>query len=287
MRRWRAAGVVVGSAAAFLAAANAASCGLDVVGNGPSPEASPEDTFRPEASLPESGPTPDATVPDAPVDAGPSCPTGKGPAMVRVAVGAASYCIDSTEVTNAQYDDFFYVGTGGGRVDGGIEAGLSCFGVTAFTRRNDAAAPDLPVEGVAWCDAFAYCAWAGRHLCRAFDGGFDAGETEWSLACTGGGSNPYPYGDAYAPVCNDSTTVGAPVAVGSRPGCEGGVRGLFDMSGNVAEYVEACSNATTCDYVGGFYNSPAPGLTCRSRGQQATTAPTPGIGFRCCAPVKP
>lgn len=285
MRRWRATGVVVGSAAAFLAAANAASCGLDAVGSAPSPEAAPEDTYKPDASLPESGPIPDGTAPDGPVDAGPSCPTGKGPAMVRVALpDAAPFCIDSTEVTNTQYDEFFYVGTSGGRVpDAGVDAGAQCTVVTAFTRRADAAAPALPVEGVSWCDAFAFCRWAGKRLCQPLEDGGPPADTEWAAACSGAAKTVYPYGDAYAPVCNDSIRVGAPVAVGSQPGCEGGVPGLFDMSGNVGEYVGACANPTQCDYVGGYYSSNPNEVTCRSRAPQNPAAPTAGLGFRCCA----
>ncbi|MBS2016808.1 MAG: SUMF1/EgtB/PvdO family nonheme iron enzyme [Deltaproteobacteria bacterium] len=282
MRRWRATGWVVASAAAFLAAANVASCGLDAVGGAPSPEAAPEDTFRPEANLPDSFVPVDGDTDGGP-DAGPACPTGRGPAMVRVALpDAAPFCIDSTEVTNAQYDEFFYGGTDGGRVaEGGVGAGTSCSTVLAFTRRADAAAPNLPVENVSWCDAFAYCRWAGRRLCQPLaDGGV---ETEWTLACSNGGERTYPYGDAYAPVCNDSFREAGPVTVGSQPGCEGGVPGLFDMSGNVGEYVGHCANPALCDYVGGYYSSTSIEVSCTSRAQQQPGAATPGLGFRCCA----
>lgn len=282
MRRWRATGWVVASAAAFLAAANAASCGLDAVGGAPSPEAAPEDTYKPEANLPEAGPNPDATT-EGSIDGGPACPTGRGPVMLPIDLpDGAPFCIDTTEVTNAQYDEFYYVGTSGGRVpDGGIEAGTACATTLAFTKRGDAAAPSLPVEGVSWCDAYAFCRWAGRRLCRVLaDGGTD---TEWTSACSGGGAHVYPYADAYAPVCNDSIRVGAPVEAGSQPGCVGGVPGLFDMSGNVAEYVNSCANPSQCDYVGGYYSSPPGEVTCRSRAPQVPAVPTFGVGFRCCA----
>src|SRR5215467_12124942 len=94
-------------APALVAASVLASCGLDETGAAlPPAEAGPGEPL-PEAHLP---PVEDAEVdgggPDA--EAGPpkGCPKGgRGPAMV-VVDAAAAFCIDVTEVTNAQYDAF-------------------------------------------------------------------------------------------------------------------------------------------------------------------------------------
>src|SRR4051794_9023397 len=48
-----------------------------------------------------------ATEQDAILEKDPQgCPTGRGPTMVRI--GAGDYCIDSTEVTQAEYDAFLH-----------------------------------------------------------------------------------------------------------------------------------------------------------------------------------
>jgi len=105
----------------------------------------------------------------------------------------------------------------------------------------------------------------------------------------------YPYGDTYkATACN----TGAPTEsaqyianVRSYPMCEGGYAGLYDMSGNVEEWVDACdkntgsgdscASAGASAYLGGltaaeitcadsFYNTP--------RNTRYVM-----LGFRCCA----
>src|SRR5689334_12145134 len=46
-----------------------------------------------------------ATAGDAAEGGGDGCPSGRGPAMLRIDV-AAPFCIDTTEVTRAQYKTF-------------------------------------------------------------------------------------------------------------------------------------------------------------------------------------
>jgi sulfatase modifying factor 1 len=121
-----------------------------------------------------------------------------------------SYCIDATEVTNGQYAEFLdadpllshppaSLPEGCGfktsyEPDGGLAAGRSTY----------------PVTYVDWCDAFAYCAWAGKRLCGAINGDAnpcdaleDATTSLWYNACSKGGTQAYPYGESYsATTCN-------------------------------------------------------------------------------------
>lgn len=144
-------------------------------------------------------------------------------------------------------------------VDAGFTVEEGC------TREAMAALGDSrPVVCVDQCDAIAYCASRGRRLCGALGGGAqdlpasatgDPTKSEWFRACSNGGTRAYPYGDAYvAARCNDE---GHGVTdVGRYPECEGGIGGLFDMSGNASEWERACSS----------FDNPAPLEGCAQRG---------------------
>ncbi len=195
---------------------------------------------------------------DASVDV--PCPNQTGPTMLRI----GSYCIDSTEVTEAQYAEFL-------EADAGF-SGLrpsACRWKANFTpgnpaltscRWNPEAYPHLPVTCVDWCDAYAYCRWAGKHLCGAIGGGqveWDSGadldphQDEWFQACSKGDGREYPYGPTYdLGECNDNDSgTGELVDAGAMTGCEGAYPGLFDMVGNAFEFENSCSgDAGAGDY---------------------------------------
>jgi formylglycine-generating enzyme required for sulfatase activity len=220
------------------------------------------------------------------------CPSGlQGPSMVAI----DAYCIDSTEVTNAQYAKF--VQSKNGDISG---QPATCAWNTTYVPAAScslATADDAPVTCVDWCDAYAYCAWAGKRLCGHIGGGPSTPATaalaesdQWYRACSHAGAQVFPYGDTYvASACNDKPRgVAAPVAVGTSPGCQGGYPGLFDMSGNVVEWSDACSdNAGPNDGCvlrsGAFDDDSASGfLECASKNTNARSSVDETKGFRCC-----
>jgi formylglycine-generating enzyme required for sulfatase activity len=276
-------------APALVAASILASCGLDVTGVGPTADGAAPDTLVPEAHLP---PVEDAET-DAGIDgdAGPpkGCPNGRGPAMVVVDGG---FCIDVTEVTNAQYDTFL-AATDGGSVEAGIpKAWPSSFCATqqkTFARggSKDSGPPGFPVALVSWCDAFAFCDWAGKRLCGGVSPTRDAGSGEWYQACSGFGATTYGYGNVYdASACNsDSPGTALP---GSHPHCEAGVgEGIVDLVGNVFEHIDSCTPARdACYAVGGDFAYKA-NATCSVALQSTPTVVDTALGFRCCSDLTP
>jgi formylglycine-generating enzyme required for sulfatase activity len=207
---------------------------------------------------------------------------------------AGAFCIDVTEVTNAQYLAFL------GAVDGAVATlPPACNDNGGLAPRAPSgawpvasAAQTLPVTYVTWCDAVAYCTWAGKRLCGAIGGGgsdpYDASSTEsqWYYACSNGGHLGYPYGDAYAPTrCNGvDYSGGRPVDVGSVKSCVGGFPGVYDMSGNVEEWEYACRPGDAgCLNRGGSFGDSAGGLGCGAYSLNARDFVSDHTGFRCCS----
>lgn len=249
------------------------------------------------------------------------CPSDlAGPSLVHVArTDGVAFCIDSSEVTNAHYAAFL---AGGVPVDG--QSARCHWNATFAPGPSDikkiygpacpafdpAGRADYPVVCVGWCDAAAYCRWAGKRLCENPDGGpfvdwtmpngcraGDGGAcSQWLIACTGDTpTKRYPYGDtAVVGRCVDNrypaTTPGVrPVKEATM--CQGGVVGLFDMSGNAWEWQNDCAEqpgdgtVDTCTPVGGSFSTEAGHSSCADgtptsffRNQVAGD-----VGFRCCA----
>ncbi|MCB9531411.1 MAG: SUMF1/EgtB/PvdO family nonheme iron enzyme [Myxococcales bacterium] len=110
------------------------------------------------------------------------------------------------------------------------------------------------------------CERRGRRLCR---------EAEWEAACRGPDGLEYPYGPLYVP---GQCAVGraAPVGAGTLNACRA-TSGVFDLSGNAAEWVD---NGLL---KGGDIASDAFGARCGTRARVGTP-PEPAVtGARCCS----
>ena len=223
------------------------------------------------------------------------CPSGMVVAPIQ---GGGIYCIDATEVSYGQYQTFYNANVPTGSQD------PFCTWNTNWTPADNWPQPNgstVPVSYVNWCQAAAYCKYVGRRLCGQIGGGSvaqasyaDFTKDQWFNACTAGGANVYPYGSAYKPTtCN-----GADIVDGGLPGpesyfslesCLGGETGLLEMSGNVAEWEDACDASTgnidNCLVRGGSYEDHAQGLECNSGGtavSQERSYQGSDVGFRCC-----
>jgi formylglycine-generating enzyme required for sulfatase activity len=222
------------------------------------------------------------------------CPhSTQGPLMVSV----GKFCIDSTEVTKAQYQQF-------------LSAGYRLSSQPSYCAWNQSYVPTgqwpptamtdaQPVTSVDWCDAHAYCTWAGKRLCGQIGGGpvspsnaYNPAADQWFFSCSEDGQRAYPYGNTYgATTCNgNGANGGAQIveAVKSFPKCVGGFPGIFDMSGNVREWEDSCDGAgganDPCNQRGGSVNLGADQLTCAADDLEARNSSNDHLGFRCCAP---
>ncbi|MBN9166811.1 MAG: hypothetical protein BGO98_14490 [Myxococcales bacterium 68-20] len=237
----------------------------------------------------DSGLEVDASPGEDAADAAEACPGDAGPASVRV----DGFCIDSTEVTNADYARF-------------LEASVGVAGQPAVCAWNldyvptgswppSGGALDRPVVNVDWCDARAYCAWAGKRLCGAVSGGAtppgalaDSARDQWYRACSGRGVTLLPYGNEYEPGrCNVGSSGVTIERVKNRAECVGGVPGLYDMVGNVNEWVDSCSGEVGADdgcYVRESFYASDGTVTCATVGSRIRSSTHGARGFRCCAP---
>ena len=181
-----------------------------------------------------------------PVD---GCGTYLGAKMILVTPkSGAPFCIDSTEVTRAQYDEFL---VSPAKPKASEQPPECAFNSDLGGKNTEHSLDNQPRINVDWCDARAYCAWAGKRLCGKLGDGSkptdpadssDPTKDEWTYACRGGNDvNVYPWGHDYDPTkCNHS---GAIVDVGSSKDCHGPAAPfdrLFDMAGNVWEWENSC-----------------------------------------------
>jgi formylglycine-generating enzyme required for sulfatase activity len=131
------------------------------------------------------------------------------------AVTLSPYSLGRYPVTNAEYKDF---------VDATGAASPASF---CDERFNGAT---LPVTGVSWDDALAFCRWAGGTLPT---------EAQWELAARGLEGRTYPWGeeepdDDHAHFAQDWNS-GGPGEVGRHPKGRGPY-GHDDLAGNVWEW---------------------------------------------------
>lgn len=245
----------------------------------------------PDAGEPSTGPCSHGTCTE--------CPNGMKQAFSK---DAFAYCIDAAEVTNEQYLAFTQSHT-----LGNVEASTACLGNSSLVPDSDCSSAltdvpsrKLPVVCVDYCDAEAYCTTQGKRLCGRVGGAMndpadvaDPAADEWYAACAGPGESIYPYGNAAsASQCNGSGYDPAdpgPRDVATLSDCEGGIAGLFNMSGNVAEWEWSCSSKSagaTCVTRGGSFNDGPYELRCSGNIGLARLEASRTVGFRCCANLK-
>jgi Sulfatase-modifying factor enzyme 1 len=230
------------------------------------------------------------------------CPACQGPTLISTHDDRGNpYRIDSTEVTNAQYSKFLEA-----QVDPASQPAYCASWNTAFAPDDEVKTgcqdlydplnrPNYPVVCVNWCDADAYCRWAGKRLCQDFSyeqlpvPDISRPAQKWGLACTGGATD-FPYGNTYQPTACNGPDYGANklLPVASLPGCVGALPGLYDMSGNAAEWVGNCGASTgpndLCVAAGGAFEAPQQSdLQCSAAPTYPRSAANYVVGFRCCA----
>lgn len=219
-------------------------------------------------------------------------PSGKpGPAMVAFErPGKGCLFIDVTEVTRAHYEGFLAAEVPVDQQPDFCRGENKQFEVDVGCVVPEGLGPEHPQTCVDWCDAAAFCLWAGKTLCAgSFVQTGDPSESAWYAACSSLGENVFPYGKSEQPGgCNDGSTVPAGLAeVGSFPGCKT-PRGVLDLAGNAAEWVDECQSTKSaqseCQVRGGSHLEKPGSLRCDLTSTRARLNPEPHVGFRCCGP---
>jgi formylglycine-generating enzyme required for sulfatase activity len=225
-----------------------------------------------------------------------SAECGQCPDVPLVSVptpGGDSFEIDATEVTNAAYANFLAAGVSIS------QQSQECAWNTTYLPRLEWPPADAdahrPVVFVNWCDAAAYCRWAGKRLCGKIGGGSngyndykDPKLDQWYAACSAGGLSTYPYGNTYDQgACNGvDYHANKTLDVAQLSACQGGYPNLYDMSGNVAEWEDACAG-DTCRVRGGAFDHTSTPMLLACDGSfdaYARGADAERVGFRCCTP---
>lgn len=225
------------------------------------------------------------------------CPSAPEPALAEIE-SAGGYCIDRTEVTQAQYQEFLesefttFDQSNDCLWNEDFEPGDGpapdsnpprCLREPAFTPEET---PDHPVVCVDWCDAHSFCAWSGKHLCgdaddvSSMDIIEDEVANEWLAACSGSDEDG---GDGSA--CNRQS-IGSVASV--RCVVEPGV---YDLVGHVREWTRECEGQDDnrhCATRGGDTslagNIDTPDLLrCTRRDSESIRQRSSRVGFRCCA----
>jgi len=223
----------------------------------------------------------------------------RGPNMVKVPEG---YCIDSTEVTRTQYADWLATVTDPASVpqsEACLEWNDSFTPTVSWPPGANGA---LPVVGVDWCDAAAFCQAAGKRLCGKIGGGTtdyslfaDESESQWYNACSADGVYKYPYGNTYSSTaCNTWESFNDAIrTAGSIQTCQpttAGYRGVYDLVGNVGEWEDSCLGTgqfATCRIRGSSYlfdDYTTDLATCQADSIAIWSLRMGDVGFRCCAP---
>jgi formylglycine-generating enzyme required for sulfatase activity len=207
----------------------------------------------------------------------------------RRELSVAGFYLDKYEVTNAEYSNFLhYIAvTGDHRMCHPNEPSGKNH-VPLYWNDSTLNQPNLPVVGIDWFDAYAYAAWVGARLPT---------EPEWERAARGNlVASEFPWGDEppEGRACQGGIPLNSPCRVGSYPPNS---LGLFDMAGNVWEWVDGWYSPTpgsgaehlnldqpsgrTRVVRGGSWASSTENLRCAFRADFTPTFRAKNIGFRC------
>ena len=158
----------------------------------------------------------------------------------------------------------------------------------------------LPVVGVSWYEAVAYCRWLSEETGQAFR---LPTEAEWEKAARGDDGRTFPWGDQFeANRCNvRSSGVGRTVVVGSYSPAGESPYGCAGMVGNVSEWTRTRFKPYPYEVGdgrddpegelervtrGGSWHSPVLRARTSSRGMNDPLFSDNDLGFRCaCAPT--
>jgi formylglycine-generating enzyme required for sulfatase activity len=207
--------------------------------------------------------------------------------MIRIADrNLGCFWIDETEVTRAHYADF--LATFARTSAEALVNVIPCKGSNPDFEPDSVplTPPNRPIAGVDWCDAAAYCAWAGKSLCAKTGAGSASDSRLW-LACTDGANASYNYlkmSETAGNPCNGGAASTESSDVKAFSGCAT-PRGVYDLVGNVAEWADECLGAThqaSCVARGGSYASTGTAWGCDAALELPRDYRSAQIGFRCC-----
>jgi formylglycine-generating enzyme required for sulfatase activity len=198
----------------------------------------------------------------------------EGPTRVQI---ASPFLISTYEITQIQWD--------------------ACFSEGSCTTWSEGRSPRLPVTGVSWEGAREYVEWLSEETGRTYR---LPTEAEWEYAARAGVTTARPWGDDVAENqancrgCGSQWDGKAPAPVGSFSPNR---FGLYDVLGNVWEWVEDCydpdltrrrrdgsaiSSAAPCDRVvrGGSYATAPDGVRLAARASYPQGRRSSNFGFR-------
>ncbi len=227
------------------------------------------------AQLPGDGGNEDQHLPDC---SSLSRSNTRGPVMAPVGrLDGACFWIDQSEVTIAQYQEFV------ANSPSDIANLDACKGTNpdfAPSADVDLSKSSDPVAGIDWCDAAAFCAWAGKTLCGSYQYG-ELAVSSYESTCTDGENAGFDYNTfTQGDTCNGNAAT-ATVPVKSNQGCVTPTL-VFDLVGNVREWTSEC-DSSTCASRGGSFRSTGSDWGCKAKKSRSRTFTSVDLGFRCCA----
>ena len=157
------------------------------------------------------------------------------------------------------------------------------FSIPEVNREGDQITPDLPVFGVSWEDAIAYCEWRslvdGRHYRLPT-------EAEWEKAARGVDGRLFPWGDhpdsGFCACAEARPGRPSPFPVGFFSATDRSPYGVEDMAGGVSDWCDGLTDAdeTLRPIRGGCWTRPSQYTRVSTRAGQLPREVLTSVGFR-------